>query len=198
MENEVEVRTFNAEFREDGEKKIIRGYPIVFNKLSEDLGGFKEEVAPEAVKDTIQKDDIRALFNHDANYVLGRNKAGTLRLNPDDKGLAFEIDLPETQWARDLHASIKRGDITQGSFGFRINKEQWNSEKGKMPIRRLLDVSLRDVSIVTFPAYPQTSAKVRDYLTSLKEAEKPDPLESERTKESLARNKRCKELTELI
>jgi uncharacterized protein len=190
MENEFEVRTFNAEFREQDGKKIIRGYPIVFNKLSEDLGGFKEEVAPEAVARTIEKDDIRALFNHDSNYVLGRNKAGTLRLAPDERGLGFEIDIPETQWARDLQESIKRGDITGGSFGFRVNNEQWNSEKGKIPVRRLLDISLRDVSIVTFPAYPQTSVKTRDYLSALKEAEKPDVPGTARSTDSLETYKR--------
>jgi HK97 family phage prohead protease len=177
-DNDLELRTFEVtELRVDqGEDKkpVVKGYASVFNKLSEDLGGFVEQAAPGAFAKTIQKDDIRALFNHDPNYVLGRTKNGTLRLNEDDKGLAIEIDPPDTQWSRDLQESIRRGDITQMSFGFMAVKDEWKNEQDKIPIRTLIEVWLRDVSPVTFPAYPQTSVKVRDYLNALSESQKPD------------------------
>ena len=183
LNSDIELRNFTiTELRVDqGENKkpAIKGYAAVFNKLSEDLGGFREQVAPGAFKNTIAKDDIRALFNHDPNYVLGRTKNGTLKLTEDDKGLAIEIEPPDTQWARDLQESIRRGDISQMSFGFIALKDEWKEEKGKTPVRTLIENWLRDVSPVTFPAYPQTSVKVRDYLSALSESEEePDPRES--------------------
>ncbi len=175
-EEDIELRTFDiTELRVDqgeNQKPIIKGYAAVFNVLSEDLGGFREQVAPGAFKDTIARDDIRALFNHDPNYVLGRTKNRTLRLVEDEKGLAIEIDPPDTQWSRDLQESIKRGDITQMSFGFRAVRDEWKQEEKKTPIRTLIENWLRDVSPVTFPAYPQTSVKVRDYLNALSTSEK--------------------------
>jgi len=174
-EPEIERRNVDlTEFRlidEEGQKPRIVGHAAVFNKLSEPMWGFREQIAPEAFKKSLGRDDIRALFNHDANYVLGRNKAKTLTLNEDDQGLAIEIDPPDTQWARDLQESIRRGDISQMSFGFIAVKDEWLHEKGKESIRTLLEVKLFDVSPVTFPAYPQTSVKVRDYLDGLRNAE---------------------------
>lgn len=170
MTENIELRTFDigemrVEQREDN-KPVIKGYAIVFNKLSEDLGGFREQVDPGACTETIKSDDIRAAFNHDPNYILGRNKAGTLKLDSDEKGIHFEIDPPDTQWCRDLQVSIKRGDINQCSFKFQTIKDSWE-EKAKSIIRTLLSLKLFDISIVTYPAYPQTSAKVRDYLKAL-------------------------------
>lgn len=150
----------------DDKKNRIRGYAAVFNKLSENLGGFREKIAPGAFTKSVANDDIRALFNHDVNYVLGRTKSKTLILVEDEKGLAIEINPPNTQWARDLQESIYRGDISQMSFGFSTIKDEWQHEN-KESIRILLEVKLFDVSPVTFPAYPQTSVKVRDYLNTL-------------------------------
>jgi hypothetical protein len=158
--NELEVRT-------EGEKPKIRGHAAVFKELSEDLGGFRERIKPGAFAKAISKDDVRALFNHDPNYVLGRAKAGTLVLAEDDKGLAIEIDPPDTQWARDLMTSIGRKDISQMSFGFRVVKDEWIDKDlwdPKKTIRTLIEVNLFDVSPVTFPAYPQTDVKVRSVL----------------------------------
>jgi HK97 family phage prohead protease len=177
MENEIERRSFAiAELRvdvaADGKKPMIRGYAAVFDKFSEDMGGFKEKVARGAFSKTLEADDIRALWNHDPNWVLGRTKAGTLRLAEDDKGLAIEIDPPETQWAQDLAVSIRRGDVSQMSFGFIAIKDDWLNITGgrgqKTAERTLLECKLFDVSPVTFPAYPQTSVKVRDYLNAIK------------------------------
>jgi len=158
-----EIRTVPIELRvEGGDSPKIVGHAAVFNKWSEDLGGFREKIAPGAFTKTISEGDVRALFNHDPNFVLGRNKAGTLSLEEDKKGLKVSIDPPDTQWARDLTTSIERGDINQMSFGFRTVKDQWTTPKtGNENKRELLEVELFDVSPVTFPAYPQTDVGVR-------------------------------------
>lgn len=144
----------------------IEGYASVFDSWSEELGGnspFRERVVKGAFEETIQNDDIRALFNHDPNYVLGRNKAGTLTLEEDDKGLKVRIVPPDTQWAKDLLVSIKRGDITQMSFGFTVILDRWSYEDN-IDVRELLKVKLYDVSPVTFPAYAQTECGVRSLV----------------------------------
>lgn len=163
--NPIEKRAFQVEglqvvADETREKKMetIRGHAAVFNKTA-DLYWFKEKVAPGAFKESIGKDDIRALFNHDENHVLGRNVAGTLRLNEDETGLAVEIEPPDTQTARDLVTSIKRGDVSQMSFAFRTLTDEWHLEDGD-EIRVLIKVQLFDVSPVTFPAYTETDVSL--------------------------------------
>lgn len=166
---ESRIAAFDLEVRADGENgaERIHGHAAVFNTLSEDLGGFREKIAPGAFSKTIQEADVRALFNHDPNFVLGRNKAGTLDLSEDETGLKTVIDLPDTTFARDLKESVKRGDINQMSFGFRVvgeNGELWEQDaETNMQIRTLLEVELFDVSLVTYPAYPDTDAGVRNH-----------------------------------
>jgi HK97 family phage prohead protease len=153
-----ELRINNLE-----EKRYIEGHAAVFDSWSETLGGifpFKEKVRKGAFSQTIEKDDIRALFNHDPNYVLGRNKAGTLELKEDERGLYVRIIPPDTQAARDLITSIERGDINQMSFGFTVEEEKWDTVEG-IDVRELRKVKLFDVSPVTFPAYPSTDVGVR-------------------------------------
>jgi len=160
----------DLEIRAEGdgaeEKKKIVGYAAVFDSWSNDLGGFRERIAPGAFTKTLQEADVRGLLNHDPNYVLGRTKAATLELSEDTKGLRFSVTPPDTQWARDLMVSIQRGDINQMSFGFRTIKDTWGKgiqdEHGRaLPERTLLEVALYDVSLVTFPAYPATEAGLR-------------------------------------
>lgn len=145
--------------RADKEPRII-GHAAVFDREADIGGWFLETVAPGAFRRAIMEDDVRALFNHDPNFVLGRNRAGTLKLSEDDVGLAIDIAPPNTQFARDLVLSIERGDISQMSFGFYVRKEEWD-ETGDILKRRLLEVELFDVSPVTFPAYPQTDVGLR-------------------------------------
>jgi len=167
MNKERQVRTFtldDIEVRSEDDKPKIKGHAAVFDKLSEDLGGFREKIAPGAFTKTIKKSDIRALYNHDPNYVLGRNTAGTLVLEEDEKGLAIEIDPPDTSFARDLMVSIGRRDITQMSFAFKTIKDSWENQDKKESIRTLEEVDLFDVSPVAYPAYPQTDVKVRSFL----------------------------------
>ena len=141
----------------------IIGHAAVFDSWSETLGGlfpFKEIVRKGAFKESIGKDDIRALFNHDPNYVLGRNKAGTLSLAEDDIGLRVEITPPNTTWAKDLVESIRRGDISQMSIGFIVLDDAWGTNDG-VDTREIKKVQLFDVSPVTFPAYAETDVGVR-------------------------------------
>ena len=146
---------------DDGDSKKIRGYAARFDKLSEELWGFREKIAPGAFAKSIKSDDIRALWNHDPNYVLGRNRSETLTLDEDEKGLRIEITPPDTQWARDLLVSIERRDVSQMSFGFITEKDAWDRSDEKNVVRTLEQVRLFDISPVTFPAYPQTSVGVR-------------------------------------
>lgn len=146
----------------DGET-CIEGHAAVFDSWSETLGGifpFKEKVRRGAFAESIGRDDIRALFNHDPNYVLGRNRAGTLELVEDDVGLRVRITPPDTSWARDITTSIRRGDISQMSIGFVVEDDEWSSKDG-IDTRELKKVRLFDVSPVTFPAYTATDVGVR-------------------------------------
>jgi len=161
---EIERRCFPvSEFRAIEDDKGLRhiiGYAAVFNSFSEEMYGFREKIAPGCFTKTIKEDDVRALWNHDSNHVLGRNKSGTLTLSEDSKGLKIDILPPDAQWARDLMTSIDRGDIDQMSFGFAVKKQLW---EGEYPdeIRTLIEVKLYDVSPVTFPAYPDTEVGLR-------------------------------------
>lgn len=155
------------------ETPSISGHAAVFNEWSVDLGfmgELREEVAPGAFTDTLTKIDQRMLFNHDSNFVLGRKSAKTLELNEDSKGLAYLNYPPNTNWANDLLVSIKRGDINQMSFAFVAVEDAWRYDREtQITYRTLLKVDLYEVSLVTFPAYPQTSANVRARVQGLRD-----------------------------
>lgn len=173
----IEERTFDVDMRmeqrEDG-KRTMSGHAAVFNTQT-DLGwGIREQIAPGAFTESIKEDDVRALFNHDANYVLGRNKAGTLTMREDEKGLAVEIDPPDTQFAKDLTVLMERGDITQMSFAFQVIKQSWE-EKEDYDLRTLEKVRLWDVSPVTYPAYTQTDIAVNCRDAWKSENKQPEP-----------------------
>lgn len=159
-----EMRAFRMDAVEvraaQGERAVISGHAAVFNQISDDLGGFREMIQPGAFEKTLKEDDPRALWNHNRDHLLGRASTGTLRLWEDEAGLAFEIDPPNTQIGRDLVELIKRGDVDAMSFGFITISDRWsNGLEGTL--RTLVEVRLFDVSPVTFPAYPQTSAELQ-------------------------------------
>lgn len=161
----IEKRTFAVdglavEYRDDDPPRIV-GHAAVFNQEADIGKMFRETIEPGTFRESISQDDVRALFNHDPNFVLGRNTAGTLRMAEDARGLAIEIDPPDTQTARDLMVSVKRGDITQMSFAFEALGEEWRFEEGQPDLRILKKVKLYDVSPVTFPAYAGTDVAVR-------------------------------------
>jgi HK97 family phage prohead protease len=149
-----------ADVDSPGSPGQLVGHAAVFNVVT-DLGRFREMVAPGAFKDSIKKDDVRALLNHNPDHILGRTAAKTLKLKEDDKGLAIEIKLPKTQTARDLVESILRGDISQMSFAFDTIEDSWGRDAEGNQVRTLRKVKLFDVSPVTSPAYPQTDIALR-------------------------------------
>jgi HK97 family phage prohead protease len=145
----------------EGEK--IRGMAIVFGVLSEDLGGFREIIEPSAVDRTFAEQlDVRALVNHDVSQVIGRVKAGTLKLEKRSDGLHVEIDPPRTTAGRDILESVRRGDVTGMSFSFGVvqpHGERFERRNGA-PTRIISDMRIAEISIVTFPAYEATDATV--------------------------------------
>ena len=145
--------------RADVNGQTIMGYAAVFNSPSEDLGGFIEYIAPGAF-DSVMNDDVRGFYNHDYNYLLGRASSGTLRLSTDERGLRYEIDLPNTTYANDLIELMRRGDVKESSFAFMIESDSW-SVKNKQNIRTITKISrLIDVAPVVIPAYPAATSQL--------------------------------------
>lgn len=148
-----------------GAAPVITGYAAVFYRAGDPGTEFQlypgcvERVMPTAFNRAIQESDPRGLFNHDANLILGRKSAGTLRLFVDDIGLRYEVDPPDTQAARDVLTLLRRGDITGSSFAF-VPKYAQRDENGTH-IMEVIDCDLYDVGPVVFPAYPATAAGVR-------------------------------------
>lgn len=196
MTTEIERRLLCKEVRFDdtGDKPMIRGYAATFNSLSEDLGGFREQISLGAFADAIDNSDVRALINHDPNLVLGRNKSGTLTMREDASGLYVEITPPDTQAFRDLMQLMKRGDVNQMSFAFTVGKEDqtWTRDGQGPWLRTIKKVNrLFDVSVVTYPAYPQTTAAVR----ALEERQADDTAQLlEQAKEKAQREARSRHL----
>jgi hypothetical protein len=168
---DIERRT-TASLRAEsqGEDLVLRGYAACFNTKSHPLpAGFTETIAPGAFKDSLAAgDDVVCTFNHSVDHVLGRTKSGTLRMAETAKGLAFQCQLDKNQTAhRDLHSSIKRGDIADCSFAFTVPDDgdifgYGTDENGQRCILRTLrSVKLIDVSVVTHPAYRGTSVDAR-------------------------------------
>lgn len=165
MRSELQKRTgtvqFNVTKADEENKKAIEGYFVVFNQRTELWKGCYEEIMPDAFNETLGN-DIRALWNHNTQYVLGRNKSSTLELKIDGNGLFGRIELPDTSYARDLYELVKRGDVSQCSFGFNIVDEEWEVLNDGSELYRIKKVDLHEVSIVTFPAYGGTSAVARE------------------------------------
>lgn len=165
---QVERRTIveKVELRatEEGSKTIV-GYAAKFGVRSQDLGGFVEQIDPRFF-DSVLKDDVRGLINHDMNLILGRTASGTVKLSVDEFGLRYDIIPPNTSYANDLIVSMERGDINQSSFAFSVdyenNGDSWEyDEANGIYVRTLLNCRrLYDVSPVTYPAYEQTESIV--------------------------------------
>lgn len=153
-----------AELRADDTGHKLTGYAAVFNVEAIITGAWREEVAPGAFAKTIFEHDIRALWNHNDNIVLGRKKAGTLKLSEDGHGLLTEIDPPDNEWGRPVFDAVKRGDVTGMSIQFRAIKQEWTKPpegSPDLPKRTLREAKLYDVSPVTYPAFESTSIGTR-------------------------------------
>ena len=152
----------------DGESPRLAGLGAPYGVWSEDLGGgfgkFRERFDPGAFRESVAADDIRALYNHESGQVLGRVSAGTLRLNETDRGIEYEIDLPDTSFARDLAVSIERRDVTGNSFGFSVpdsdTDQRWEERDGTV-WRTITRARMRELGPQPFPAYPQTDVENR-------------------------------------
>ena len=164
--NTSEIRVSNKDSRE------VVGYASVFNSRSENLGGFKEIIEKNAF-DSVLDNDVRALFNHDPNLILGRSTAGTLSLSVDDKGLEYKFSAPDTSYGNDLIVNLENGNITQSSFGFIVEEDDWEEDEDGMTIRTIKKVGrLLDVSPVTYPAYPEASVGKRSFMNYRTKLEK--------------------------
>jgi len=168
MSLELRATTASPELLAGTKGKTAKGYAALFNTRAEIAGAFVEVIAPGAFQGAVEGADVRALIDHDSGRVIGRTKAGTLRLAEDDQGLMVEIDLPDTTDGRDLAVQLERGDISGMSFGFRVTKEEWD-ETGDMPVRTIRAVDLFEVSAVAFPAYADTTIALRSLDQARKE-----------------------------
>jgi len=150
---------------EDGDEGLrIAGRGIPFNDWSEDLGGFRERIAPGAFRESVADGDVRALYNHNPDIVLGRSSTGTLRISERDDGLHYEVDVnPDDADAVSAVARIRRGDVSGNSFGFYVERaedQEWEERDGMM-WRTIKRAVLRELGPQTFPAYPQSDVAVR-------------------------------------
>jgi HK97 family phage prohead protease len=154
----VEVRAAAAD------KRTVGGYAAKFNKPSQNLGGFIERIDPKAFNDSRGRDwpDVLARYNHDDNMLLGTSVARTLRLDVDDTGLAYDVDVPQSRG--DVYELVQRGDVNKSSFAFRVigdGGDEWGLSDQNFPQRTLLSVQLVDVAPVNVPAYLDTSTGLR-------------------------------------
>jgi HK97 family phage prohead protease len=181
-----ELRLFNGnvEVRSvtEGEKRTIGGYAIKYNQQSQPIRDrwgdrFIEEFAPGAFDESLEKRTQKALWNHKAEFPLGSVKSGTLRVNSDNVGLAFENDLPSNSWGNDAYESINRGDVDGVSFGFRCLEDKWSKVTvGEEEVykRTVMKAELYEISPTTFPAYESSEVSCRsleDFKNELKNRE---------------------------
>lgn len=151
----------------EGTIGTLTGYAAVFNSESLDFGGWKEIIKPGAFTRSLKAlPDVRAFYQHDTGGILGRRSAGTLRISEDERGLAIEIDLIDTQLGRDTLLNVRARNLDAMSFGMVPKKHAWDiNEKRGYDLRILEDVDLHEVSVVTWPAYEDTTVATRDYTT---------------------------------
>jgi hypothetical protein len=166
-----ERRSIQQEFRvsPEGEPTTIGGYAAVFDSPTSIAGLWTEVVDSHAFDNVIgARPDVRSLFNHDPNYVIGRTTAGTLTLSIDARGLAYVATPPTTSWASDLIVSMRRGDITGSSYGYTVARDQWVDNADGSVTRTILEIGeLFDASPVTFPAFDAATSTVRSMPTSM-------------------------------
>lgn len=147
--------------RSENDEMVIEGYFVVFNNQTELWKGAYEEIAPNALEKTLSN-DIRALINHDTTLVLARNKAGTLELRTDSRGLWGSIKInPNDTDAVNLYERVKRGDVDQCSFGFNVVSEETEWRDDGTVKWTITEVDLHEVSVCTFPAYEDTGVVAR-------------------------------------
>ena len=156
-----ETRNFNVSL--DSDSRILSGYAAVFNSESKDLGGFTEMISPTAFEGVIERSDVFAVLDHDRNKVLARSKMGkgSLELNIDEKGLQFRFESPNTTLGNDVLSMVKRGDLTDASFCFTVEDENWQKREDGSYLRTINKIGdLFDVAICYNGAYPESYTEV--------------------------------------
>ena len=179
---EIEKRVFQIQYRvadestEPGEGKeasrTVEGYAALFDTTASIGGWFDERIEPGAFKEALKRSDIRALFNHDPNYILARTESGTLEVKEDKKGLFYRFEAPNTNFGNDFLEMLRRGDISQSSFAFTVKKQRWEEERisqDEMKYTRVIEEveQVYDVAPVTYPAYAETTVSARSKATEL-------------------------------
>lgn len=140
----------------------LTGYAAVFNRASQNLGGFVEQVDPAAFNKSLADNvPVMARYNHDDNYLLGTSAAGTLTLGVDGTGLRYTVEVPDTTAGRDVLALAARGDLVHSSFAFQTLDDEWSLTENNFPLRTLLGVQLVDVAPVNNPAYRDATVGIR-------------------------------------
>ncbi len=168
-------RRFRSTLRaaEEAGGRYLSGYAARFNSLSEDLGGFRERLAPGCFARSLQSGDPRMLLDHDTGKLLGRKSAGTLEISEDAKGLRFRCELPDTTAGRDVYESVRRGDLSGCSFGFMCRSSDWSTETDPddaddvCSVRTVTQADLHEISAVTFPAYLATNVDASQRAAAL-------------------------------
>lgn len=141
--------------------RVIGGYASVFNRYSENLGGFVERVAPSFFNKSRADGwpGVVCRYNHQDNFLLGATRSGTLQLSIDETGLNYNVDLPECR--SDVLEMVGRGDISNSSFAFQVFDQEWGTSEQGYPVRTLISGRLIDVAPVSVPAYPDASVGLR-------------------------------------
>ena len=158
-------RSFEITYRakKDSEKKVIQGYAVVFDSWT-DISSWgeiwKECIRKGAFTQSLKENSILALYNHDFNNVLAR-KDVNMKLVEDDKGLYFEIELPDTTQGNDLYELIDKGIVNQCSFSGYVRKNLWSEDNGGNVLREILEIDLIEITITPIPAYEVTEAEVK-------------------------------------
>lgn len=195
---EKEIRNI-GEIRANVESRNVDGYAMVFNTLSENLGGFREQILPEAVDGVIERSDVMAVLNHDASRgILARSRYGngSLTLQADEKGLRYTFDAPHTALGDETLEYLRRGDITQSSFAFTVAEDSWEKQSDGTYVRTIKKFDkLYDVSPVFTPAYAETSVSCRSF-DEFKAEEERKEAEARAEAERLEAEKRAQEMAQ--
>jgi HK97 family phage prohead protease len=152
-----------VEIRAGKDQRTIGGYAAKFNRMSQNLGGFKEIIAPGAFNRSASQGwpDVQARYNHDDNMLLGTTGGNSLRLRVDEMGLMYDVDLLDDETSQRIFKLVQRGDVRQSSFAFIADDDEWSTDDTGYPLRTLGQARLLDVAPVNSPAYLDTSVGLR-------------------------------------
>ena len=193
----VEKRALPFEVRMEEESNRIIGAGAVYNKRSQDLGGFVEIIRAGAFTGSLEGGrEIKAFYNHDPNQILGTTKSDPpLTVRDSDDGLVYDVEIPDTSYGRDLRENLKRKNINGSSFQFRTLEDNWYKDDEGVTVRELLSAELIEVGPVTNPAYLPTTAQMRSLYDKKEEFESRDAeIKQKEEERQKAKQRRIKEV----